>query len=187
MLPFPGSKNASCLQRGITVLSSGRRADFLFFFISELSELPLDFIYFFFFCRSLSVGVLVSPASPSTLLPPDAHAPLLHSHNSAVTWQHGPSWTRHQPRCPGNRTHDAVTVNTLAGGSQRGVHGAYNPICIQRCNICQRRARTHQPAGITSCTSCTSCTCSLQISRGKTRKMHVCLYNTVPWVCSADL
>lgn len=56
---------------------------------------------------ALFVEVLVSSTLPFTppLPPPslpDAHTPLLHSHNSAVTWQRGPSWTQHQPRCHGN-------------------------------------------------------------------------------------
>lgn len=51
------------------------------------------------------VEVLVSSALPSPSPPPNAHALLLHSHNSAVTWQRGPSWTQHQPCCHGNRMH----------------------------------------------------------------------------------
>lgn len=55
------------------------------------------------FIEVLVSSALPPPSSPTT--PPNAHAPLLRSHNSAVTWQRGPSWTRHQPRCHGNTTH----------------------------------------------------------------------------------
>lgn len=55
-LPFSRLREGSCF--------------FNVFFISELSCFIL-FIYLdFFFCCSLSVEVLVSSASPSTLLPP---------------------------------------------------------------------------------------------------------------------
>lgn len=79
------------------------------------AQIDLCCVFFFFYPQrgfqslllALFVEVLVSSTLPFTPpLPrpslPDAHTPLLHSHNSAVTWQRGPSWTQHQPRCHGN-------------------------------------------------------------------------------------
>lgn len=91
-----------------------------------------------FVARSLCRSPRILDAPFTLSPPPNAHAPLLHSHNSAVTWQRGPSWTQHQPRCHGNGTHSAYTVNMLVFGSQRCMHRRKKKklhICIQCYNI----------------------------------------------------
>lgn len=109
VLIFPGRKAQSKI-KNIFLIRSANLDKSVFYDIFPLM-LPV------LFARCL---LLVSSTLPPPTPPPDAHAPVLRSPNSTVTWQRGPSWTQHQPCCHGNGSHTrrhAIHIGFLEAGA----------------------------------------------------------------------